>query len=184
MRTFAKREYPTIFHLISDIFAKENVTCVLIGGFAVNYYKVTRQTADIDFLITRDDFEKISSLLEEKGFKKDNVQEVFARFLGESPHLMDIDFMFVDKETLDKIIKGGREITIAGQKFIVPSLNHLIALKLHAIKYNPKIREYKDLLDIIELIKINRLKVKDSEFKNLCLKYGTEELYNKILERI
>lgn len=178
------KEYPTIFHLISDIFAKGNVKSVLIGGFAVNYYKVTRQTADIDFLITKNDFEKIISLLEKEGFKKDYEQEVFARFLGEKPQLMDLDFMFVDEETLNKIIKESRQIGIAGQKFIVPCLNHLIALKLHAIKYNPKIREYRDLPDIIELIRINKINTKDMEFKNLCLKYGTEELYNKILERV
>ncbi len=97
---------------------------------------------------------------------------------------MDVDFMFVDKDTLDKIINAGKEISIANQKFIVPRLNHLIALKLHAIRYNPKIREYKDLPDIIQLIRINELNVKDVEFKNLCLKYGTEELYNRILERV
>jgi hypothetical protein len=174
--------YPGIFHLISDIFTKAGVSCVLIGGFAVNYYKVTRQTADIDFLITKDDFEKILSLLEEKGFRKDNIQEVFARLIGKESYLMDVDFMFVDKETLHKIIKAGKEISIAGKQFIVPSLNHLIALKLHAIKYNPKLRQYKDFADIIELIRINRLNVKDTEFKNLCLKYGTDELYKKILE--
>lgn len=177
-------EYPNIFHLISDIFTKAKVSCVLIGGFAVNYYKVSRQTADIDFLITRDDFQKISSLLEEKGFKKDDIQEVFARLIGKESYLMDVDFMFVDKETLHKIGQAGKEISIAGQKFIVPSLNHLIALKLHAIKYNPKIREYKDLADIIDLIRTNKLNVKDAELKNLCLKYGTEELYKKILERV
>ena len=177
-------EYPDIFHLISDIFTKTKVTCVLIGGFAVNYYKVSRQTADIDFLITRDDFQKILGLLEEKGFKKDNIQEVFARLIGKESYLMDVDFMFVDKETLHKIVQAGKEISIAGQKFIVPSLNHLIALKLHAIKYNPKIREYKDLADIIDLIRINKLNIKDAELKKLCLKYGTEELYKKILERV
>lgn len=177
-------EYPTIFHLISDIFTKRKVTSILIGGFAVNYYKVTRQTADVDFLITKDDFERILNLLEEKGFKKDYTQEVFARLIGEKPYLIDLDFMFIDKETRDKIIEEGKGISIAGQKFIVPSLNHLIALKLHAIKYNPKIREYKDLSDIIELIKVNKLKVKNNEFKKLCLKYGTDELYHKILERV
>jgi len=173
----------TVFNLVSDIIKKENIRCVLIGGFAVNYYKVTRQTADIDFLITKDDFVKISGLLGKQGFRKDDEQEVFARFIGGKPYLMDIDFMFVDKETLDKIIKEGRQISIAGENFTVPSLNHLIALKLHAIKYNPKLREYKDLADIIELIRVNMLKVKDPEFKNLCLKYGTEELYKKICER-
>ena len=177
-------KYPTIFHLICDIFGKMGISGVLIGGFAVNYYKVTRQTADVDFLITKEDYEKILSLLEEEGLKQDYAQEVFARFSSQKSYLMDIDFMFVDKETLDKIIKEGKKISIAGQKFIVPSLNHLIALKLHAIKYNPKIREYKDLLDIIELIKVNHMDVKTNEFRDLCLKYGTEELYKRIVYRI
>ena len=179
----SQRQFPTIFHLFSDVFTKCNAVCVLIGGFAVNYYKVSRQTADVDFLITKEDFEKIELLLKKEGFKKDYEQEVFARLLGNSSYLMDVDFMFVDKDTLDKIIKEGKEISIAGQKFMVPSLNHLIALKLHAIKYNSRIREYKDLPDIIQLVRINKLNVKDPIFKGLCLKYGTEELYNKIAER-
>jgi len=179
----SEKKYPTIFHLLSDIFSKAGVACVLIGGFAVNYYKVSRQTADIDFLITREDFEGILGLLEKEGFKKDYEQDVFARVLGDKFYMMDVDFMFVDKNTLDKIIEKGKEISIARQKFIIPSLNHLIALKLHAIKYNPNIREYKDLPDIIQLVRINKLKVNDAEFKGLCFKYGTEELYNKIAER-
>ncbi len=176
-------KYPTIFHLISSVCNLKKVSCVLIGGFAVNYYKVTRQTADVDFLITKDDFDKILNLLEKEGFKQDYAQEVFARLTTEKGYLMDVDFMFVDKDTLDKIIKESKQINIAGAKLIVPSLLHLIALKLHAIKYNPKIREYKDLMDIIELIKVNKVAIKSAEFKALCLKYGTEELYNRILER-
>ena len=178
-----EKPYPTVFHLLSYIFTRGNISCVLIGGFAVNYYQVSRQTADVDFLITKEDFEMILNLLEENGFKKDCEQETFARLLGDRLYMMDIDFMFVDKDTLNKVINGGKEIFIASRKFIVPSLDHLIALKLHAIKYNPKIREYKDFPDIIQLIRVNKLNIKDAGFKELCLKYGTEELYNKILER-
>lgn len=174
--------YPTLFHLISEITNKSGVSCVLIGGFAVNYYKVSRQTADVDFLITREDFDKISKELGKAGFSPDRIEEVFARFRGNKHYLMDIDFMFVDKDTLDKIIKDGKEISIAKQKFIVPSLNTLIALKLHAIKYNPKLREYKDLPDIINLIRTNKVDYKNKEFRELCLKYGTEELYKKIIK--
>ena len=179
-----QERYPTIFHLFSDVFAKAGVNCVLIGGYAVNYYKVSRQTADVDFLINSEDFEKVSGLLEKEGFKKDYEQEVFARFVGTGSYLMDVDFMFVDKDTLDKIIKEGKEVSIARQRFRVPSLNHLIGLKLHAINYNPGIREYRDLPDIIQLIRINNLDAKDAGFRDICLKYGTEGLYNKILERI
>jgi len=177
-------KYPTIFHLIAAVFNKKDISAVLIGGFAVNYYKVTRQTADIDFLIAKDDFDKISTLLEKEGYEKDYSQEVFAKFTSRQHYLMDLDFMFVDTETLGKIIKDAKEIIIAKQRFMVPSLNHLIALKLHSLKFNLKMRENRDLPDIIELIRVNKVNVKDSGFKEMCLKFGTEELYNRILNKV
>lgn len=177
-------KYPTAFHLVLDVFSKAGIPCVLIGGFAVNYYKVTRQTADIDFLIADDATEKISGLFKNEGYQLDYAQEAFARLKSNREYLMDLDFMFVDKETLDKIIKAGREVKIAGCKFVVPSLEHLIALKLHSVKCNPKLRENKDMPDIIGLIRVNKVEVKNDEFKNLCLKYGTAELYQQILDKV
>ena len=174
-------DYDNSFQLISYISKKTGVSCVLIGGFAVNYYKVTRQTLDVDFLITKENFDKILPSLEKAGYRQDYKQEVFARLRNDKARLLDIDFMFVDIDTLNKIIKEAKETTIGSQKFIVPTLNHLIALKLHAIKYNPKIREYKDLPDIINLIIINQVNYSDNDFHQLCLKYGTEELYQKIM---
>ena len=58
----------------------------------------------------------------------------------------------------------------------------MIALKLHAIKHNQKIREFKDLPDIVNLIRANKVKYKTAEFRELCLKYGTKEMYDKIME--
>jgi hypothetical protein len=172
----------SVFYLISELARRENVSCILIGGFAVNYYKVTRQTADIDFLITKEDFEKILASLEKAGYKQVSAQENFIQLKSDRFSLMNIDFMFVDKETLTKILKDGKEIKIANQKFIVPSLSHLIALKLHSIKHNLKARLIADLPDIISLIKINKVDIHSNTFKELCLKYGTEEIYQKIKE--
>ena len=174
----------SVFHLISDLTQEEGVSCVLIGGFAINHYRVTRQTADVDFLITKEGFDKISGLLEKAGYKKALLQENFAQFESSKLSLLDVDFMFVDRETLTKIIKEGEKLKIVGQTFTVPSLFHLIALKLHSIKHNSKIRLTKDLPDIINLIRINEINVKDKDFRELCLKYGTEEIYNKILESL
>lgn len=158
---------------------------VLIGGFAVNHYKYARQTADLDFLIKEQDFQKILSLLENAGYKLDYRQEVFARLVyTKSQAFLDIDFMFIDEETMVKIVKDSQRTKIADCEFRVPLLEHLIALKLHAIKYNPKVRLYKDIPDIINLIRINKVDVKSEKFKELCLKYGSQELYQKILDSI
>lgn len=177
--------YQGVFHLLSDISKKTGISFVLIGGYAVNYYKYARQTVDVDFLINKQDFPKILDLLESAGYKIDYKQEVFVRLISDKrPFLMDIDFMFVDQETLDQIIKDSQKIDIVGCGFRVPSLEHLIALKLHAVKYNLKLRIFKDIPDIINLIRINKVDAKSEKFKELCLKYGTEELYQKILDTI
>ncbi|MEK6727236.1 MAG: nucleotidyl transferase AbiEii/AbiGii toxin family protein [Candidatus Omnitrophota bacterium] len=169
-----------IFKLIANIVEEKGIRCVLIGGFAVNYYKVARQTADVDFLITEADFEKILGMLKKEGFEVEYRNEIFAGLRGAEGYIMDLDFMFVEESTLDKIIKDSEVASIGQQKLLVPSVQHLIALKLHAMKHNVK-RQYKDLLDIIELIKVNKVNARSVEFRELCLKYGSEELYNKIL---
>lgn len=175
----------TVFYLISEACKKAGVSCVLIGGFALNHYKVTRVTADLDFLITEEDFKRISGLLEGVGYRMDACDNLFARFTSINPeNLMDIDFLFVDRETFVKIMDSGEEIIIAGQRFIVASLDHMIALKLHALKYNFAIRSEKDMPDIINLIRIHKIDVRDEGFKELCLKYGTQDIYKKILERV
>ncbi len=172
----------SVFHLISDLTHQEGVPCILIGGFAVNYYKVTRQTADVDFLITKEDFDRILNFLEKAGYKKGLTQDNFVQLKSNRLSLMDIDFMFVDQETLSKIQSEGEQLKIAGQRFVVPSLNHLLALKLHSMKYNPKIRFSKDFPDIVSLIRINEVNIKDKKFRGLCLKYGTAEMYQQLLE--
>ncbi len=150
----------------------------------MNFYKVTRQTADVDFLITKEDFSKIFALFKKAGYKETLVQDTFIQLKSSRLSLMDVDFMFVDEDTLKKIKSSGKTLQISGQKFVVPSLNDLIALKLHSIKYNPKIRLSKDLPDIVNLMRINQVDAKDTKFKELCLKYGTEEIYQKLLEAL
>lgn len=173
-------KFKSAFTILSEAFSQQNIKAVLIGGFAVNYYKVTRQTADVDFLISEENFNALLPLLEKNLYKISHRQDVFVQLSCTDFHLMDIDFMFVDENTLNEIYDTGVTASIAQNEFIVPSLDHLIALKLHSIKFNQKIREYKDLPDIINLISENSVDVNSADFIELCKKFGTEELYSKI----
>ena len=171
----------SVFKIIGDLILEKQVRCVLIGGFAVNAYNYGRQTGDIDFLTTQEEFNRMASSFEKEGYAI-SYRENFAQLENANPLLMDIDFMFVDDDTMNKIFKDTQETTIARQKFLVPTLMHLIALKLHAMKFNYKIRLIKDLPDIISLIRYNNIDVKSTELKEICLKYGNEEIYQRIME--
>ena len=174
-------DYSKVFHLIAEASKRSAVPCILIGGFAVNFYKVTRDTLDVDFLTTKEDFAKIKDALINAGYAKEFATEATVRFSNKKENL-DVDFMIVDQATREKIIKEGKEIDVVGEKLVIPSVNHLIALKLHAIKNNQKNRIWKDLPDIVNLIKMNKVDYNDQRFKEMCLKYSSEEIYQTILK--
>ena len=172
-------DYAKAFHIVAKASKRSHVPCVLIGGFAINFYKVTRNTVDIDFLITKDDFEKIKGALIDAGYSEEFATDVTIRFSSKKDAL-DIDFMIVDTRTRAKIIEDGKTTEVVGEKLIIPSIYHLIALKLHAIKNSQKNRMWKDLPDIIRLIQMNKIDYKKKSFKDLCLKYGNSEIYRTI----
>ena len=45
------------------------VDCILIGGFAVNYYGYTRNTLDVDFMIVAQQFGVARQIMKQSGFE-------------------------------------------------------------------------------------------------------------------
>ena len=162
-------------------FEKEKIPIILIGGVAINMYGHSRGTEDIDFLISDDSVEKIKKVLDDMGMKLWVKNDLFRRYTKKDWNIKAIDFLNVEQATFEQIQKQSKKIKIKGHELLIPSIFHLIALKLHAIKNN-KQRELGDLPDILEIMKINRVNPATDEFKNLCLKFGTVEIYTKILD--
>ncbi len=156
---------------------------MVIGGIAVNFHKYARQTTDVDFMLCKEDFSRAKQSLEKRGYSLWHEQDTFAQFRTNDKSLADVDLMFVDKATLDEILKDAQELNVRGKIYWVPSLKNLMALKLHSSK-GSKFRELKDLLDIVLLVKANNVDVNSQEFRALCVKYGNDELYKKIVEHL
>lgn len=165
-----------IFRTLAEIFKRTGVTAVLIGGYAVNAHKVTRHTVDIDFLIEKNGLEGPLAELKRIGYTVAHQQEAFVQLTAQG--LRDIDFMLSDVATVSKMYETGDRVTIAGEEFVTPNLNNLVALKLHSIKWNPH-RELVDFPDIVLLLQANDVDIASTGIKELFSKYGTPELYQK-----
>ena len=124
-------KYATVFDLMADLFKKAGVSGVLVGGFAVNQYCPPRFTGDVDFLVTEAIYDRLLPRLKQLGFREGTRQHLFARFEANATNMLDIDFLFVDPQTFDSIVKDGKKENVLGETFIVASLEHLLALKLH-----------------------------------------------------
>ena len=174
--------YPNVFDLIAEVSQKAGVRLILIGGFAVNACGAARNTQDVDFLITEADYHKLKGLLSAQGYEETVRTDVFVKQACRDRDAMPIDFLFVDSHTFESIWREGKKGTVSGHSFMMPSLLHLIALKLHAIKQGSKDRVWKDLPDIVNLVISNRMDVLSPDFKEVCRKYGPEGIFQKILE--
>ena len=169
------------FQLVCEACQKTGASVILIGGQALGARGYQRMTLDLDFMVTEQDYEKLKPAVVERGYREFVRTDVTAKMRAASDELIDIDFVFVDPATFSGVQRESREENFGDCKLWVPKAEHLIAMKLHAVKQQPQLREFKDLNDIVELIKANRIDAKSGAFKSLCLKFGTEPLYKKIL---
>jgi predicted nucleotidyltransferase len=78
------------------------------------------------------------------------------------------------------MFEHGREVEMYGARLLIPALEHLIALKLHALKNSHAGRFLKDFLDVENLVRVNNIDLRSETVRGLFLKYGNAELYEKI----
>jgi hypothetical protein len=156
---------------------------LLVGGLALQRHAVARQTLDVDCLISDGDRDRIVASFEREGFAVAAETESFVRLHHESVYMMDLDLLLVDEETLSEMLRESLSVTIGSRDLRVPCLAHLVALKLHAVRNDPK-RELRDLADIVDLLRANPDVVTGDELEQLAGRYGPDGILDRIRTRL
>ena len=141
---------------------------LVIGGYAVNAHGYSRTTIDIDFLVRREDRALWMARLCQRGCAILREADVFMQFTQERGTA--IDLMLVRDETFEQFWTASEERTAMGVLVRVPSLDHLIALKLHALKQQLAQRTFKDADDVESLVRMNKLDLQSPRYEQLFLK--------------
>jgi hypothetical protein len=157
-----------------------NLPFLVIGGHAVNLYGYSRETADLDFLVCSDDRPSWITLFADIGYNIFSDAANFVQFAPQREAAWPVDLMFVRPATFNPMLDASRAVEFYGITARIPQLEHLIALKLHAIKNTRPNRFLKDFLDVENLIRANRLDIKSENVRRLFERYATVELYEKI----
>jgi hypothetical protein len=153
---------------------------VVIGAHAVAAHGFSRATTDLDIITDKAQRAGWVALLAGLGYKQSQDGGSFLQFTAPEPDQWDVDVLLTDEATFTKFRSAAAKAVIAETVVWVPALDHLLALKLHALKNGNAARFLKDLEDIINLIVANKVDVQGASFKQLMEKFGTPELYEKI----
>lgn len=176
--TIVSHELATILDVASHQLAAAGVDCILIGGFAVNYYGYTRNTLDVDFMIVAQQLDAVRQIMTQSGFTNVVINENVAFFSAPGSSLR-VDFLRVDGDTMRKLLGNAVNASVYGCMIKVPALMDLIAMKIFALSQDVDRRLGKDLPDIAYLSVINNLNL-ESDIRPLCNRFGTRKIYDLI----
>ena len=160
--------------------AEKGLFFLLAGGHAVIAHGHPRTTFDIDLIIRRSDRDRWMDLVRALDYSFYREGATFLQFNPQKPQALPLDLMLVSEDTFGKLMAEAVPAPPSAAGAKVVSLRHLLALKCHAIKHGHPGRVVKDADDVIRLVQANRLDVADPKIRELFLKHGTEDLYEKI----
>ena len=169
-----------LFQKINLEARKRDLPFLVIGGLAVNFHGYSRDTADLDLLIQHDAREPWLSLFAELAYSVDRDEGAFMQLSPPTQGAWPVDLMMVREPTFRPIFDHGKEVEMYGARLLIPTLEHLLALKLHALKHTHAGRFLKDFLDVENLVKVNKVDLRLENVRQMFLKYGNLELYEKV----
>jgi hypothetical protein len=169
----------SVLRLLAAISEETNIPILLIGGYALQAYGVSRQTVDVDVLVSDAHAGAVHTALQGAGYAEVARSEIFVRYRHPSIVLADVDVLFADGDTAKRMSERAMHYVSGEATYLVPALSHLVAMKLHAIRSNPQ-REPRDFADIVELVRANPGRLGQDELRDLCAKYGPVGVWEKL----
>lgn len=150
-------EFELVLDKLLEGFARERVRCAAIGGFAMGALGAPRATADLDFLVHRDDMPRVHALLEGLGYRRVHHSENVSQYDNPDAAWGSLDFLhafrplalaMLDRALDHPIFKGRAKLRVLRPEDV-------IGLKLQALVNNPG-RRMRELADIESLLEANR----------------------------
>jgi predicted nucleotidyltransferase len=166
---------------ISRKASERNLPFIIIGGHAVMAHGFVRATSDWDLLICKEQAGEWRAAMESLGFGLHFTGATFLQFQPPPGEPAALDLMLVDEKNFEQMLAAASSHEVEGVGIKVVSMHHLFALKCHAFKNNPH-RAMKDIDDIVQLVRINKLDLNEPALKSILMKYGGAEFY-ELLKR-
>lgn len=173
----------TTSEIISACGHETQLPFLVIGGIAIVAHGYQRDTIDLDYLVRQSDRAAWRDALKKLGYQIAHEHDRFDQFA--STHgWIDLDVMYVTEQTFDTMFAASELKNLGSADARFPSLEHLIALKLHVLKQNIPHRMLGDMDDVINLVLANHVNLRQDKWRELFVKYGSLDLYEKIIRAI
>ncbi len=171
-------DFTRVIDAITGFLKRENVPFALVGAFALHAYGLSRATSDLDFVTGSDVRERLVAFLESLGYETLHASSGYSNHLHPDAAMGRLDFIYVAGETSRRLFASpGTTLRLGGRELPVPRAEHLVAMKVHAMKNDPE-RVLQDMADIRVLLQVPG--IDEDEVRGYFERAGMEDRYVEI----
>ena len=172
----------SLFEQLNREAATKGLRFLVIGGHAVMEHGFQRGTEDADILVSKDDRIHWIEIIARLGYRLFHDGGTFLQFEPAEPSQWDLDVMLVPAGVFERLHASAKAAKLEGAAVVVPSLEHLLALKVHAMKHGKGLRALKETTDVAQLLSVNRIDPKAAWLRQLFEKHGDLKLYERVVQ--
>ena len=147
-------DFTAVLEDVAGFLEREGVPFALAGAFALHAYGLARATSDLDFLTEARVQKPLISHLESRGYETLHASSGYSNHVHPDMTWGRVDVIYVDEETARRLFAvHGATLRFGGREIPVPRAEHLVALKVHAMKNDPG-RTFQELADLRFLMQV------------------------------
>jgi len=153
-------DFRLVLSKLLTAFEKENIRYALMGGFALGAWGVPRTTVDIDFLVHREDMEKVDAVMRGLEYECRHKTENVSQYVSPLRVFGEVDFIHAFRMPSLNMLQRAEDKKMFDGTLPVKVLRveDLIGFKAQAAA-NDEARKAVDMADIESLIDFNKAEI-------------------------
>ena len=109
-------DFGVVLYRVVDFFSAEKIRWGLTGGFAMGALGAARTTADIDFLVHRDDMPRVHAFLESLGYRRIHFSENVSQYDNPASAWGSLDFIHAFRPISLEMLSRALEKPLPGNR--------------------------------------------------------------------
>jgi hypothetical protein len=168
-----------VLQTVAGFFERTAFRYAVIGAFGLHAYGRSRGTFDLDVVTQSEAQGQLVAFLESLGYESLHVSAGYSNHLHALAALGRVDVVYVSGETSERLFRECRMMPgpAGDRRFPVPRPEHLAAMKIQAMKNDPR-RVLRDLDDIRFLLELPG--VDEQEIAGYFERAGLRERYDDL----
>jgi hypothetical protein len=132
-------QFDEVLRTFAEFFKREGIRYAVAGGLAIHAWGRSRTTHDMDFVVDGAVQQKVVTFSESIGYRTLHVSSGYSNHEHPDQTFGSVDFLYVYGDTAERVFAEASSRVIAGDaEAPVPRPEHLIAMKVQAIKNAPR----------------------------------------------